>query len=444
MRPHLSIYRDIPPHERRAIELWDSTFYDFQSEWVHEMRRFAGHVKCRQIGASHSVGGGKTALHGLFAEDTTLVSIRDEEAKDLLDQVEKHCLLLADMGSRWARPKSRTAHILKLESGATILSTTSTAAGRGFTGNVVLDEFAYMPNQEATWDAALAATMHGFWARIVSTPNGAGDIWHQVCTELGEPNPTDPKKWKIFLTTVHDAIADGMDINLDECWEMARNDPRVFAQLFEGKFLDGNFQYFPSELIQAQTKPMASFQHWHTYGKECFGGIDIGETRDKTTLVIVKGDPTYLPVKHVEVHDRTDDELIRKLCSDAINVHGCSRVCIDKTGMGTFPAREARRTHGPQIEPVDFTPKSKEAMATRLYQSLVDGRIWLPREETRLLNDLMSIRRLVTEAGTVRYDAPRTAKGHADTAWALMLACQASNLAGVKSVYGEMRKAMRR
>lgn len=376
----------------------------------------------------------------MFGEDTVLVSIRDEEAVDLLDQAENHASALAEMGSRWAKPVKRKSHSLILSSGAEIRSTTSTAAGRGFTGNVVLDEFAYMPDQAKTWDAALAATMQGYGCRIISTPNGAGDIWHQVCTELGHPDPTDPKKWRVYLTTVQDAISDGMAIDLDECWEMARHDPRVFAQLFEGRFLDGDFQYLPSELIRQQTSPMPA----DPYG-EAFAGLDIGETRDKTSLVIIRGKAQDFRVSHIEVHGHTDDELLRRLIDQAFRVHRVTRLCVDKTGMGTFPAAEAVRTHGPKVQPMDFTPKSKEAMAGRLYQSLADGNLWLPtpvaldNAET-LSNDLMSIRRTVTEAGTVRFEAPRTSKGHADTAWALMLAVEASSLAGVTSAYSDLRR----
>ena len=435
----LHIYTSLPDRERVAIELWNESFYSFQQDWLHDWRKLAAVVKCRQIGGSHTVGGGFPVLHGMLGEDTVLVSIRDEEAVDLLDQAEAHALCLRDMGSKWATPKKRRAHSLVLESGAEIRSTTSTAAGRGFTGNVVLDEFAYMENQSKTWDAALAATMQGYSARIISTPNGAGDIWHQVCTELGEPEPTDPKKWKIYCTTIHDAIAGGMAINMAECWEMARNDPRVFAQLFEGKFLDGNFQYIPSELIQNQLTTRLADPY-----AESFAGLDIGETRDRTCLVVLRGDRARLDVSHIEVHQKTDDQLIRHLIEKAFSVHGVSRICLDKTGMGTFPSVEAVRQHGPKVEPVLFGAKEKEAMAGRLYQSLSDGLLYLHKDMHDLRDDIMSIRRTVTEAGTVRFMAPRTAKGHADRAWALMLALQASSQAGMRSVYSEMRNVLGR
>jgi phage FluMu gp28-like protein len=435
MHPTLEQFRLVsPPREFAAVSAWAETFYDFQQDWLFEMRKLAAVVKCRQIGGSHTLGGAFPIWRGMLAEDTVLVSIRDDEAIDLLDQAEMHAKVLAELGSEWAAVKLRKARSLRLASGAEIRSTTSTAAGRGFTGNVVLDEFAYMQDQAKTWDAALAATMQGYGCRIISTPNGAGDIWHSVCTELGEPNPTDEKKWKIYLTTVHQAIESGMKINLDECWEMARHDPRLFKQLFEGGFLDGNFQYIPSDLLRRQTTDAPADPY-----AQAWAGLDIGETRDRTCLVIVRGEKGRMQVSHCETHGKTDDELIRHLISKAFEVHGVSRLCIDKTGMGTFPAQKAVREHGPKVEPVLFGSAQKEAMAGRLYQSLADGVLWLPKSDKDLTDDIMSIRRTVTEHGTVRFDAPRTAKGHADRAWALMLAVQASSLAGMENAYAKLR-----
>lgn len=251
---------------------------------------------------------------------------------------------------------------------------------------------------------------------------------------MGEVNPTNPNKWKVYLTTVHDAIASGMNLDMDQLWEKARHDPRIFSQLYEGKFLDGDFQYIPSELLKRQTVETPA----NKYG-ECWAGLDIGETRDRTCLVIVQGDKSRVQVCHVETHGKTDDKLIHHLINKAFSQYGCTRLCLDRTGMGTFPAQRAVRVHGPKVEPVLFGSKEKEAMAGRLYQTLADGILFLNRDDRDMTDDIMSIRRTVTEAGTVRFEAPRTAKGHADRAWALMLAVQASSLAGLKDAYSRMQ-----
>ena len=159
----------LPDHEARAVVAWMATFYSFQREWLMDWRRLAAAVKCRQIGGSHTFAGW-AALRGLLGENCVMVSIRDAEAKDLLAIACKHLDVLAALGSKWARIVSRTATEAVLASGAKIRSTTSSAAGRGFSGNVILDEFAYHESQQAVWDAAVAATTHGYSCRIVSTP----------------------------------------------------------------------------------------------------------------------------------------------------------------------------------------------------------------------------------------------------------------------------------
>ena len=226
-----------------------------------------------------------------------------------------------------------------------------------------------------------------------------------------------------------------MSIDLDDAWDMARHDPRVFDQLFRGVFLDSDTQYIPSELIQRQTTDQPPDRYADTWA-----GLDIGESRDKTALIVLQGDRSRVIVRHLEVHDRTDDELIRHLCDQAFRVYGCSRLAVDATGMGSFPAKAARRVHGPKLEPVQFTSKTKEDMASRLYQSLADGTLWLPRGMGELRDDIAAIRRIVTTAGNVRFDAPRTAKGHADRAWAIMLALHAAGRSARADGYRQIRQ----
>ncbi|MBA3833597.1 MAG: hypothetical protein H0X34_17230, partial [Chthoniobacterales bacterium] len=164
------------------------------------------------------------------------------------------------------------------------------------------------------------------------------------------------------------------------------------------------------------------------------GGLDIGESRDRTTLAIVKRIGDKRSLIHLESHKLTDDKLLDDLAAKAIGVYHCQRVAIDKTGLGLFPSKRIKQVYGSKIEQVDFTSGSKEDLATGLYDAVQAEEIELPAsylfngvDEIPLLrDDVYAIRRLVTAAGNVRYDAPRTAAGHADRAWALMLAIHAA------------------
>ncbi len=417
-----------------AVAAWLQSFFPFQREWVTDFRKFAALVKCRQIGGSHSFGARATLL-GALGESHVLVSRAETEAIDLLDKAARHARVLHDLGLPWARIVESNQSQIKLDSGAIIRATTSKAAGRGFSGHVTLDEFAYHDRPQDVWDAASAATTHGFSLRVLSTPNGVGDLYHQLCTELASERPKGPADWRLYKVTIDDAIAQGMAIDVDECWARARKDPRVFDQLYRCKFLDGDAQYIPSELLsRAMTEALPD-----PYAEEVVAGLDIGEKRDKTVLSVIRGGI----VAYVERHDRTDDVLIARLISDAFKVHGASRCAVDGTGMGSFPANAARRQWGPRLEVVTFTAQVKEALASGLYQALTEGKLLIQSGApwTReLLDDIASIRRIVTEAGNVRFDAPRTDKGHADSAWALMLAVHCASKPRAVAAYSDLSR----
>jgi phage FluMu gp28-like protein len=94
--------------------------------------------------------------------------------------------------------------------------------------------------------------------------------------------------------------------------------------------------------------------------------------------------------------------------------------------MGAFPAERLQKKFGrSRVEPVTFTSALKEDLATGLYSAFTEQTIRIPQRDKLLLTDLCSIRRLVTSAGNVRYDAPQTDDGHGDRAWALSLALHA-------------------
>jgi len=431
-----AINQGFPARDAAAVRAWSGTFFDFQREWLLDMHRYAALVKARQIGCSHTFAAW-AVLRGLWGQSCVLVSRAEPEAIDLLGVARKHAMALEELGCNWARITSPPNQLsFTMVSGAEIRATTSKAAGRGFSGNVVLDEFAYHERPEDVWDSALAASTHGFSCRIGSTPNGVGNLFHQIITELGSPTPKKPDDWKTYVTTIDDAIASGMRLDLKFCWTMARDDPRVYAQLFKGAFLDGEMQYLPNELLVRATK-----EGLPVYG-QCYGGIDIGETRDKTVLKVIKGINGVYRELHSETHNKTDDILLARIIRDAFEVHGCQRVAIDGTGMGSFPAKAARRDYGSKLEVVTFTAPLKESLATGIYQAMVTGKLELCKdapEAVQTRDDLASIRRIVTTAGNVRFDAARNARGHADRAWALMLALHASEHAGVRTAYSDLR-----
>jgi len=407
----------LPASEWRAVSLWLGTFYRFQLEWLLDFNRFSLILKSRQIGASHTIAGA-AVLWALFGETTTVISLGQREADEVLDKANKHAQALQSFGSEWARFNRQASQKLEFASGGRILSLPNTSAGRSFSGNVILDEVAYYERPEEVWDGAGGTALHGYRIRVLSTPNGSGDFWHGLWSD-----PKQHKGYTRHAVTLDDAVADGLPVALADCWKLARGDERIFGQLFRCAFLDNALQYLPTEAIDACT-----VDDCFAYEGVCYAGMDLGRSNDRTELVIVRRDPDGIRwVQYAESCKRTATADIERLAALAFSpTWNVKRLCIDATGMGTFPAEQLQKRFGrTRVEPVTFTAQSKEDLATGLYSALTDQSVRISSNDKLLRADLFSIRRIVTSAGNVRYDAPQTDEGHGDRAWALALALHA-------------------
>ena len=172
----------LPDNEWRAIQLWLSTFYTFQLEWLLDFNRFSLILKSRQIGCSHTIAGA-AVLWGMLGETTTIISLGQREADEVLDKASKHAQALVKFGSSWAAAKRAKSRELELMSGGRIMSLPNSSAGRSFSGNVILDEVAYYDHPEEVWDGAGGTALHGYRIRVLSTPNGAGDFWYGLWSD---------------------------------------------------------------------------------------------------------------------------------------------------------------------------------------------------------------------------------------------------------------------
>lgn len=446
----LGAYRGaLPENEWSALSAWAHTFYDFQLDWLLDPSRFSACNKSRQIGMSHTTGAAVVMWGAFLGETTTLISIGQREADEVLDKAKKHARALQMLGSRWAHATPRGEQLM-FASGGRIIAVPSSSGGRSFSGNVFLDEYAYLEKPQEIWDAAAAVTLHAGKFRVASTPNGVGNEFHHFWSR-----ERSHRGWTMHEFPLDRAIADGMRVSVDDCWKMAKGDPRIFDQLFNCKFLDGSIQYISSELVAD-----ASVDDLYTWEGEYFAGLDIGRTVDRTVLVVLRKRPDDNRVlAWIAGCKRTDSDALENLVDWAFQTFKPRRLCVDATGMGAFPAERLQKKHGRiRVEPVTFSAPVKEDLATTLYSAFAERNVriaktsaalrlpheisatlrglaqkWvIPRAAEQLREDVCAIRREITTAGNVRYDAPRTDEGHADSAWALALALHACGKAASK------------
>ncbi len=427
----LAKYRQVlPASEFDALHAWADTFWPFQRDWLLDDAPQAVCNKARQIGLSHTTSAVGVLWGAFHGELTTFISIGQLESSEVLTKAKRHAQVLRRLGSRMAALDGEgSATELRFASGGRIIALPS-SGGRSFTGNVFLDEFAFQEHEAKVWDAAAAITLLGsLKLRVASTPNGVGNEFHGLVKRA----KADGSSWSLHEIPIQTAIDQGYPVDIKKCWEIAKGDQRLFDQLFNCKFLDGEQQYIPTEAIDYCA------QDYPDDGQgECYAGLDIGRTSDRTELIIVRKNPAgWRAQVYSEGCKRTSYEDVERLAATAFSpMYRCARLCVDATGMGAFPAEQLQRKFGThRVEPVMFTQAVKEELATSLYAAFTQRTCFIKRHDQALRDDLCALRRIITTAGNIRYDAPHTDEGHADKAWALALALHGCNApANVRTV----------
>ena len=101
------------------------------------------------------------------------------------------------------------------------------------------------------------------------------------------------------------------------------------------------------------------------------------------------------------------------------------RVCIDQSGIGMMLAEHLVQRYGAIVEPVTFTAQLKERLAPMVKQAFEERTVRIP-DNREVRADINSVKRFVTLAGNVRFDAEHTDRGHADRFWALAMVVNAA------------------
>jgi phage FluMu gp28-like protein len=131
-----------------------------------------------------------------------------------------------------------------------------------------------------------------------------------------------------------------------------------------------------------------------------------------TREVVVLGRSTFAE------HDQEMARLFKK--------YSPIRMCIDSGGMGEKPTEDYQRLYGLRVEGVLFNVDNKGAMAMLGLEMMTDRRVLLPSDHPEIGMDFRKLQRSVSAAGNVRFVADRDSSGHADRAWAFLLALNAA------------------
>jgi phage FluMu gp28-like protein len=323
------------------------------------------------------------------------------------------------------------------------------ATARGYSANIILDEFAYHEDPQAIWAAMFPATTNqlagtfldrfrallkgestdirrALKVRVVSTFNGRNNKFYDLW-ERAQQNGYSAHK-----VTIHDAIADGMPLDADKL-RAALDDPDAWAQEYECEPMDVSTVLLPYELIasceSAEATTVVNPEFWLVKTtRPLVGGLDFARKNHLSVLWTdeLLGDVSQcrevLEMRNMSTPDQID--LLRP------RIRKLSRVSVDYTGpgvgMGDYLVKEFgeynpdKHLYG-KIELVTFTNNVKVDLFSKLRMAFEQKRTRVPISRV-IREDLHSVHRVVSSSGNVTYRAPQTEDGHADRSTAKALA----------------------
>ena len=314
-----------------------------------------------------------------------------------------------------------TAHEATLPGGSRITALPANPdTARGFSASVLLDEFAFHADSRAIWRALYPVISAGHRIRVVSTPNGKGNMFYDLMTSKDLEGT-----WSRHTVNIHQAVADGLPRDADEL-RRGIGDDQAWRQEFELEWVDEASAWLPYELIDRCEDPAAGTPDAYT-GGPAFLGMDIAARGDMTVIWALErvGDVLWAR-ERVELKRAPFAAQLAELARLMARYHVVS-AAMDQTGMGEAVVEQAQVAHGRhRVNGVLFSPAAKLDMATRLKDAMEDRRLRLPQGDRALRNDLHSVERHVGPTGIPRLLADREGGSHADRFWALALAVTAA------------------
>uniref|UniRef100_A4WS34 Terminase large subunit gp17-like C-terminal domain-containing protein n=1 Tax=Cereibacter sphaeroides (strain ATCC 17025 / ATH 2.4.3) TaxID=349102 RepID=A4WS34_CERS5 len=290
---------------------------------------------------------------------------------------------------------------------------------RGFSANVILDEFAFHAKSREIWAALFPVISKGRQKlRVISTPNGKGNKFYELMTAEGSV-------WSRHVVDIYEAVRQGLDRDVDML-RAGMADEDAWAQEYELKWLDEASAWLDYDLISSCESELAGKPEGYQ-GGPCFVGVDIAARNDLFVIWVMELVGDVLWTREIIARRRISFAEQDALLDDVMRRYRVIRVQMDQTGMGEKPVEDAKRRHGQlRVEGVLFSAAIKLGLAASLKESMQDRKTRIPAGDPVLRADLHSIKSQVGITGARRLIADGDSDGHADRFWAGALAVSAA------------------
>jgi phage FluMu gp28-like protein len=418
------------------------SLYAYQKRWITDESRFKVAVKGRQEGFTFAA----TLRHvrrRISRKGTTIwISASERQSREACEYAKIHLSALREIFDieelEFPNTDEKALQITLKHNGARLIFMPANPdTVRGFSGDVVLDEFAFHRDAAKIWRAAMAIVSRGHSLEVISTPNGqAGKYW-DLCREAGvDPlGSMDRLNWTKGIWSVHwvdiaASVKEGNPVDIAALREAA-GDEDTWLQEYCCAFLADAQNYIPMELVVAcESVDASSSMPIEDLHGLIYSGTDIGRKKDRTVNIALErvGDVDWM--RRMDVLQRTPFKAQFDLIEPI--VARSHRACVDATGIGAQLAEDLAAKHGQKVEQVVFNLENKEKMATLTKRAFEERKIRVMASPT-LRRAINAVKRFTSPTGHFRFDAERTEAGHADEFWALALALSAGAGPGIST-----------
>jgi len=455
----------------------------FQRKLATSTARFVIALWSRQTGKGYTSS--FIATRGASQEDRSnwlIVAPTERQSLETLDKCKtwlgKKNLILAETEEEFEalqKGDKIKAKIIELPNGSKIYALPGKPASlRGFTGYLIIDEFAFFEDQKEVWKAVFAVIVNPMASIkrviITSTPNGQGDMFHKLVDEnFINPNPKRRIKWEVHKVTIHEAAKEweaagklGTVVDektgeerpktaeeyVEECRE-AFDCPEAWPQEFECEFLDTSSNVFSFDMLNAAESVEAT-EHGFDPDEpgEFYGGFDFGGIGDPSVFWYAKKVGDRLVTRDVMSIRETDTG--RQLDIVRSRIEKCVRVCVDYTGpgrgfgdlaangmpntnfsgYGEYDPDPKKFLYG-KIEKCTFSDPFKRDLFTKFRLCFgKDVTFFIPHADW-IRQDFHMLRMIVV-GNDFKFWSPRTSAGHADGCCAAALCRRAASFGSGK------------
>ena len=388
--------------------------YPYQRAFVRSGKRRKIWVSARQVGKSFTLAGMlvRSAL-GAPGGLSLCVSTGRRAAQEII----KKCAQWAE-GVRLATGQKlrfqANADRIQFSNGCRVLSLPSAPSSlRGFTARCVcVDEAAYVEGLGEVLQAIGPTLTRDPDAELVlaSTPAGRNGVFWDMWNKA-----RDDDAWHCQTTTIEDAAADGLKVDMDALRELCP-DPDAFEVEYMCRFADQSSSFLDCSLLEFADAPRAKVVSRHM-------GMDVGSTGDRTAVATVDEleDGSFF-VEDVAVMKNAEYSRQLEVLGQLNSKFQWRSGYVDSVGIGNPIAEFANKKVSARIRGFAWSRANKTKVHEHARSLVFDRKLVFASALKPLVTcDFQNISRLVSESGEVSYVAGRGPNGHSDAASALFL-----------------------